>query len=102
MCWPMHPKLQGTMANGAKSALSFACRRSFPSCMSKPVPGITHLRNRTVRGIGQSDRVDHRWRMAEVELSLKVYRYPTRCTVSIENAGRHTAMYSAPPSSGVE
>jgi hypothetical protein len=26
----------------------------------------------------------------------------SRCTVSMENAGRHTAMYSAPPSCGVE
>src|SRR5450432_1871494 len=28
--------------------------------------------------------------------------YESRCTVSMENAGAHTAMYSAPPSSGVK
>lgn len=28
-------------------------------------------------------------------------RYASRCTVSMEKAGRHTAMYSAPSGSGV-
>ena len=28
--------------------------------------------------------------------------HSSRCTVSGENAGRHTATYSAPPGSGVE
>ena len=31
-----------------------------------------------------------------------VHLYLSRCTVSIEKAGRHTAIYSAPPSFGVE
>jgi len=39
----------------------------------------------------------------EVAIPVHALAYSiSRCTVSIENAGRHTAMYSAPPSWGVE
>lgn len=59
--------------------------------MWKPVPGITQLRNETA----------HSAMIAEGE-PVGSQAYSTRWTVSIENAGRQTAMYSAPPSSGVE
>jgi hypothetical protein len=52
--------------------------------------GLTELRVRT--GTWQGDR--------RVPLSL-FFRYSSRCTFEGENAGTHTAMYSAPSGSGV-
>ncbi len=40
------------------------------------------------------------WRARRASTASRRYS-ASRCTVSIENAGVHTATYSAPPSSGV-